>query len=166
MFFDLTSSQGIQISIFRLFTMFSLLNTVPHVAHYLKSLAEFLISLKMRLCFIYVIFFQYCFSNFGNDFMKDRDKNSPSKFCQSCTDCFMLPSPDLPNTVVGNLSLEQKSTHLQHMTKFLSLMGVTFCSYLLLPYQNIFAIFGRNIFWVRWADTIIFIQSYKNPCPS
>lgn len=73
MFFDLTSSQGIQISIFRLFAVFSLLNTVPHIAHYVKSLSEFMISFKTRLCFIYVIFFQYCFSNFGNDIMKDTE---------------------------------------------------------------------------------------------
>jgi len=92
--------------------MFSLLNAVSHIAQYIKSLAEFMISFKTCLCFIYVIFFQYCFSNFGNDIMKDRDRNSPSTFCQSCTVWFMLPNPDLPNTYVDNLSPEQKPTYL------------------------------------------------------
>lgn len=52
MFCDLTSSQSIQISIFRLFAIFSLLNTVPRIARYIKSLDEFMISFKTCLCFI------------------------------------------------------------------------------------------------------------------
>lgn len=124
--FDSTS-WVIQISIFRLFAMFPLLTTIADITHSTK----------------------FGWVHSGNDMVKHR----ASKFCQACSDGFVLLFQFFQKNV-GNLSLEQGPTHPVHVTKSLKCYLLLISTVVLSKY---FSILGGNIFWVRWAHAITFI---------